>query len=153
MLSANLLGNLRKKYGQENSGTPGEPTWAYDANGKLLTQVPSTALNCQPTGNIVSAIVQSDPTHDAQDGGLNLSNSSPDANGGNFSVCVPYIYVKAWGTGMNPNDQVTSMRVSIRSEALAYNSMKATHTWLQGDADAKAKQQQNAAGQRTGPKL
>ena len=92
---------------------------------KLLTQVPNVALNCQPSGNIGSAIT-ADPTHDAQDGGLNLSNTVTDALGSSLSsACVPYVYAKAWGTGTTPNDQITAMRVSIRSEALAYNSVRA----------------------------
>jgi hypothetical protein len=154
VLASNLLGNFRKKYGQENSGTPGAPTWVYDSNGKLLTQVPGLALSCQPTENISSVIVGGDPTHDAQDGGLTLANTVTDTNGSNAaSNCLPYVYVRALGVGLNPSDQVVQMRVSIRSGALAYSSIKATHNWLQADADGKAKQQQDAARQRTGPKL
>jgi hypothetical protein len=154
VLASNLMDSFRKKYGQENAGNPGEPIWVYDANGKLLTQVPNAALNCQPSGNVISVIEQSDPTHDAQDGGLNLSTSVPDnVNLGRSSGCIPYLYVEAWDTGVRPNEQITQFRVSIRSGALTYNSLTATHNWLQAEADAKAKQQQDAASQRKGPAL
>lgn len=153
VLASNLMDSLRKKYGQENSGNPGDPTWVYDANGKLLTQVPNPAVNCQPTGNVDSFIVQGDATHDAQDGGLNLSNTVDQLGVGLTSGCVPYIYAKAWGIGVTPNDKVVQMRVSIRSGALTYNSIKATHNWLQAEADAIKNKNDRDAARRAGPKL
>ena len=155
VLASNLMNNFRQKYGQENSGNPGGPTWVYDSNGKLLTQVPNAALNCKPTGNLSSYIVQSDLTHDAQDGGINLSNTVDGQGTGSALTpgCVPYLYAEAWGTGVTPNDKVTAMSVSIRSGALTYNSMKSTHGWLQAEADAIRKKQDADAAGRSGPKL
>ena len=155
VLASNLMSSFRQKYGQENSGSPGGPTWVYDSNGKLLTQVPNAAVNCKPTGNVDSYVVQGDSTHDAQDGGIDLSNTVDGQGVGSpiTSGCVPYLYAEAWGTGVTPNDKVYTLRVSIRSGALTYNSMKSTHGWLQAEADAiKKKQDEDAAG-RAAPKL
>lgn len=152
VLASNLMDSLRKKYGQENAGSPENPTWLYDSNGKLLTQARNT--DCQPQKDLASVIVPSDLTHDAQDGGINLSNTVDNLNLGlTANNCVPYLFVRASGTGVAPNDKVFAMTVWIRSGALTYNSMKATHNWLQSEADAiKKKQDADAAG-RKGPKL
>jgi hypothetical protein len=147
------MSSLRQKYGQENSGFTGNPLWIYDGNGKLLTQVPNVAPDCQPKGNDASAIVPNDLTHDS--GTLNLSDTVPDnANLGLSSAeCVGYFYAEAWNIGTTPNEKVGGMLVSIRSGALTYNSMKSTHNWLQSEADAINKQQDGAAATRPGPKL
>jgi hypothetical protein len=45
------------------------------------------------------------------------------------------------------------MTVMIESPALMYASRKNTHDWLQAQHDAMIKRQQDAANQRSAPKL
>jgi phosphoribosyl-AMP cyclohydrolase len=45
------------------------------------------------------------------------------------------------------------MTVTMESGALMYMSRKATHAWLQAEADGKSKQESDAAGARSAPKL
>ena len=45
------------------------------------------------------------------------------------------------------------MRMSIKSGALMYNSLKSTHNWLQSEADAIQKKQDSDAAGRAAPKL
>ncbi len=68
---------------------------------------------------------------------------------------MPVLFANARpvGEGIAPNTQLVQMWAVIASGALKYNSMKATHDWLQAEADSKAKQQEDAAKSRTGPKL
>ncbi|HEX3107306.1 MAG TPA: hypothetical protein VHQ22_22920 [Terriglobales bacterium] len=155
VLSSNLLGSLRKKYGQENSGSPDQPVWVYDSNGKLLSQVSGTQASCGPGGNLTDVGNQflGDPTtHDARET-ISLASTGSVLQNSLTPACLQYGYVQAWPLGPTPNTQVIQMNVAIRSGALVYGSVKGTHDWLQAEADAKAKQDQNAASQRSGPKL
>lgn len=155
VLSSNLLGALQKKYGEENSGSPDERLWVYDSNGKLLSQVSGTETSCGPGGNLIGVGNQflGDPTsHDARET-ISLGSTASVLQNSLTPACLQYGYVQAWPLGPTPNTQVIQMNVAIRSGALVYASTKATHDWLQAEADAKAKQDQNAASQRSGPKL
>lgn len=151
VLASNLMDGIHKKYGQENSGSPGGPVWVYDSNGKLLTQVPN--VSCQPNNSLSSVIVPSDLTHDAQDGGISLSDTVDNSGIGLTPDCVPYLYAQAWGTGLTPNDKITALTISIWSGALRYDSLKSTHKWLQSEADAIQKKQNSDAAGRAGPKF
>lgn len=155
VLSSNLGAALRKKYGQENSGSPDQPVWVYDSNGKLLTRMSGTETSCGPGGNLygVGSQFLGDPTiHDARET-ISLDSTATILRNSLTPDCLQYGYTEAWGLGATPNTQVGQMTVAIRSGALVYSSTKATHDWLQAEADAKAKQDQNAASQRSGPKL
>lgn len=155
VLSSNLVGALRKKYGQENAGSPAQPVWVYDLNGKLLSRFSGTETNCGPGGNLndVGNQFLGDPTiHDARET-ISLDSTATILRNALTPACLQYGYAEVWGLGTTPNSQVVQMTVAIRSGALIYNSMKATHDWLQAEADAKAKQEQDAASQRSGPKL
>jgi hypothetical protein len=57
------------------------------------------------------------------------------------------------GSSFAPNSQQIQMTVTMESGGLIYASSKATHDWLQSEADAKAKQDDGAAAGRSGPKL
>jgi hypothetical protein len=93
--------------------------------------------------------------------GVNLSNTADSQQVALLTVpeagpdCVPLVWVAARGVGEGfaPNSQQTMMTVTMESGALMSMSRKATHAWLQAEADAKAKQQEDAAKARTGPKL
>ena len=118
VMSSTLMDSFRKKYGQENSGSPGGPIWAYDSTGKLLAQVPNAAINCQPTGNVDSLIVPSDLTHDAQDGGINLSNTGDNLNSGLTSATCPPVSLML-GLGAPGSVRTTrSLQCECRSKAV-----------------------------------
>jgi hypothetical protein len=152
VMASNLLESLRKKYGQENFAYSDQRVWVYDVNGKLLTRVPVPQSNCNPGGELPRG--GGDPQRDYGQIDLNLTS---EGQGGPESspACVPVLFANARpvGEGIAPNTQLVQMWAVIASGALKYNSMKATHDWLQAEADSKAKQQEDAAKSRTGPKL
>jgi hypothetical protein len=69
--------------------------------------------------------------------------------------CKPLVWVAARGVGEGfaPDAQQTMMTVTMESGALMYMSRRATHAWLQAEADGKRKQEDDAAAKRTAPKL
>jgi hypothetical protein len=164
VMASNLLDSLHKKYGQNNYSYGGDALgWVYDSNGKLLTRVSSPQGICAgdgyatgvpgggpipPQGGETGAGVSLSNTTDPSNPALtNLPEAGPD--------CVPVVWVVASnvGEGVPPNSQVTEMRVTMESGALMYMSRKATHAWLQAEADGKAKQENDAAARRSGPTL
>lgn len=152
LVSTTVMDGLRKKYGQENFGSPGGPRWVYDANGRLLARVSSPdQASCAPQKDLGSYLV-ADPTLDAHET-INLADTADNTNLGLTPACFGYLYALADGTGTSPNDQVFQIRVQIRSGALVYGSMKATHNWLQSEAGAIQKKSDSGAAQRPAPKL
>jgi hypothetical protein len=88
-----------------------------------------------------------------------LDTTSPNYLGAGNNIdlpgCVPYVAFVARGVAEEtpPNAQLGQLTEVLQSGALVYNSNKATYNWLKAEADAKAKQQEDAAKARTGPKL
>ena len=64
-------------------------------------------------------------------------NSGVAFNSERRAVCQPYAFVMA---NVLLHDLNTNMMVTIQSPGLFYVSWKATHDWLQKQADAKIKQ-------------
>ena len=83
------------------------------------------------------------------------STSATQAGPDKAAVCVPLVFVAASNVGSSvaPNSQQIQMTVTMESGALMYDSTVSTHNWLQSEADAKSKQQNDAAAARSGPKL
>lgn len=157
--ASNLLDALRKKYGQDNYVPVGSHrAWVYDSAGKLLTNVSGPQGGCVSDA-IASSIAGAGPTdHDpARDvSNINLDNTN-EATGSaeTKAACVPIVFVAAFGVGPSyaPNSPQLRMEVTLESGALIHDSRKATHDWLQAKADRLKKQSDDAAKQRTGPKL
>jgi hypothetical protein len=161
--ASTLLQSLRKKYGQENytSTTTG---WVYDSNGKLLTRVSNLQGICAGDGwasGVPGGGLGPAPPPGETGVGINLSNTTDPENRELLTVpeagpdCMPLVWVGASGVGEDvaPNTQQHSMTVMMESGALMYMSRKATHAWLQAEADAKTKHDDNAAAGRSAPKL
>jgi len=153
-MASTLLESLRKKYGQYNFSQTGPLAWIYDLNGKLPARLPNTAASCasQEALPLGSGEPQSDY------GQISVETTAPNRLAGNdinTPACVPYVAFVARGIAEEtpPNSQLTQMTTILQSGALVYNSGRATYNWLKAEADAKAKQQEDAAKARTGPKL
>jgi len=158
VMASNLVESLRKKYGQANSEGN---MWVYDSNGKLLTRVGNPQETCAHDGMATGVAGGGSGPHPppGETGvGVNLSNTSnsqayalPEAG----SDCVPLVWVVARGLSEDvaPNSQQSSLTVTMESGALMNMSLKATHAWLQAEADAKIKQEDDAAAGRSAPKL
>ena len=90
-------------------------------------------------------------------GQISLDTTRPETlpRGINSPACVPYVAFEARGVAEEtpPNSQLVMLTTTLQSGALVYNSGRATYNWLKAEADAKAKQQEDAAKARTGPKL
>jgi hypothetical protein len=160
VMASNLLQSLRKKYGQDNYSGGAGIGWVYDSNGKLLTRVSNAQGICAGNGLATGVPGGGSGPHPppGETGvGVNLSNTAdsqeavPEAG----PDCVPLVWVAARGVGEDiaPNFQQTSMTVVMESGALMSMSRKATHAWLQAEADAKSKQENDAAARRSAPKL
>jgi hypothetical protein len=161
--ASNLVEALRKKYGQESYSDGGRRVWIFDASGKQVTRVPTADERlCMPSTTLRDFPNSNIPTPDdlARDGGtLDLAATTLDDHqigiSERLSICRPYTFVESYGIGEDiaPNTLMRDMTVTMQSGALMYNSRKATHDWLQGQADALIKQQKDAAAKRSAPKL
>jgi hypothetical protein len=160
VMAANLLQSLRKKYGQDNVAVAGDSIgWVYDSNGKLLTRVSSPQAVCAGDGyanGVPGGQAVPHPPPGESGASVSLTSTSDTQRGQETKpVCAPLVWVVAHGVGerVAPNYQQTEMTVSMESGGLAYMSIVATHNWLQAEADAKIKQQNDAAAGRSAPKL
>jgi hypothetical protein len=155
VMASTLLESLRKKYGQYNFSQNGPLAWVYDLSGKLPARLPNTAAHCASPGGELP-IGAGEPQADY--GQISLDTTSPNYVAGNTidsPGCVPYVAFVARGVAEEtpPNAQLGQLTTTLQSGALVYNSGRATYNWLKAEADAKAKQQEDAAKARTGPKL
>jgi hypothetical protein len=162
VMASNLLGSLRKKYGQDNMDDGNYRGWVYDNNGKLLTRTLSSLEKGGCVGDAVaSSVAGGGPAdHPAGETGVNIDVNSTNVAQAGFDperapVCVPLVFAAASSVGSSfaPSSQQVQLTVILESGALMYNSTKATHDWLQTQLDAKNKQQIDATKQRTGPAL
>lgn len=159
--ASTLIDALRKKYGQDN--VPGGPrAWVFDSGGKLLTRrltpqeracVPATPYGGWGFGGGLMPTAD-DITHDAP-GEISLFTTSMQPSPELAEVCRPFTIAMNDGLGESvaPDAQMTKMIMTIQSPAVLYASRKATHDWLQSQHDGKAKSQDDAAHQRSAPKL
>jgi hypothetical protein len=158
VMASNLVESLRKKYGQANSQGN---MWVYDSNGKLLTRVSGLQATCAHDG-MAAGVAGGGPGPTPPPGetgvGVNLSNTSNSQ--GYFRSeagpdCVPLVWVVAreLSEDVAPNSQQSSLTVTMESGALMNMSLKATHAWLQAEADGKMKQDEKAAAERSAPPL
>ena len=156
LMASTLLESLRKKYGQYNFSQNGPLAWIYDLSGKLPARVPNTAGACTSAEGNGLPRGSGEPQSDY--GQISLDTTSPNNVGGNTidtPGCVPYVAFVARGIAEEtpPNAQLTQLTTTLQSGALVYNSGRATYKWLKAEADAKAKQQEDAAKARTAPKF
>jgi hypothetical protein len=156
VMASTLLESLRKKYGQDNFSQNGPLAWIYDLSGKLPARVPNTAGSCTSAEGNGLPRGSGEPQSDY--GQISLDTIAPDRLAGNdinTPGCVPYVAFVARGIAEEtpPNAQLTQLTTTLQSGALVYNSGRATYNWLKAEADAKAKQEEDAARARTGPKL
>ena len=163
VMASTLLQSLRKKYGQENY-TATVTGWVYDSNGKLLTRVSNLQGICAHSGyasGVPGGGSGPHPPPGETGAQINLSNTTDPQNVALLSVpeagpdCMPLVWVTASsvGEGVAPNSQVTMLTVTMESGALMYASRRATHDWLQAEADGKLKKQEDDAAKRAAPKL
>lgn len=162
VMVSNLLDSLRKKYGQDNLDDGGIRAWVYDSNGKLLTRSLSSLEKggCVGDGAAMGIAGGGPADHPSGESGVNIDLESTGFTPGRTdperaAVCLPLVYAAASnvGSSFGPGSQQAYMTVTLESGALMFNSTKATHDWLQAQLDAKVKQQNDAAKQRTGPQL
>ena len=155
VMASTLLESLRKKYGQENFSQADTSAWVYDLNGKLLSRLG----NAQPCigMDVVNGGLPRGTGEPGDYRQISLDTTAPNRlpRRVNSSACVPYVafVAHAVGEGIAPNSQLVMLTTTLQSGALVYNSGRATYNWLKGEADAKAKEQEDAAKARTGPKL
>ena len=157
-----LIQALQKKYGQENVPRAGARYWVFDNTGKLLTRqlaqpenicldAPYPGFPFQGGGQMPSA---SDVL--ADQGVINLANTTAEQTPAvSWPICRPLTIAMGFGLGQNtaPNQMMTNMVVAVESPALLHAAYKSTHDWLQSQLDAKNKQLDDAARQRSAPKL
>jgi len=168
-LSANLVSGLEKKYGAEYPG-PDPRAWLYDASGKVVTAQSEAAKWCASGQNMTlvrdsggwagTAHGGSYPEQGRDDGSMNIDSFAiiqrdligvPQAPQLGEAPCMPYTLVTSDMYMSNgPNMQKTSVFVRMASGGLIYAAQRATHDWLQAEADAKVKAAHDAAAQRTG---
>jgi hypothetical protein len=160
VMASNLLDSLHKKYGQDNAAVAGDSIgWVYDSNGKLLTRVSSPQAVCAGDGyanGVPGGQALPHPPPGESGASVSLTSTSDTQRGQETKpVCAPLVWVVAHGVGESvaPNYQQTEMTVTMGSGGLAYMSIVSTHNWLQAEADAKIKQQNDAAAGRSAPKL
>ena len=166
VVASNLLDALRKKYGQENFSNGVSRDWIYDSSGKLLTRaVTSAERACVPESTTIGFPNEAPPSPDdviqGNGGTITLATTSLNETSTGLmaperrAICRSFVVVGDYGLGTDvaPNMKMNKLDVTIQSGALLYNSQKATHDWLQADADAKNKKQDDAAAGRSGPKL
>jgi len=154
VMASTLLESLRKKYGQYNFSQTGPLAWIYDLSGKLPARLPNTAASCASLEEL--PLGSGEPQRDY--GQISVDTTAPnrlEGNNINTPGCVPYVAFVARGVAEEtpPNTQLTQLTTTLQSGALVYNSGRATYNWLKAEADTKAKQQEDAAKARTGPKL
>jgi hypothetical protein len=155
VMASNLVQSLRKKYGQDNYGGD---MWVYDSNGKLLTRVGNPQETCAHDGMAAGVPGGGSGPHPppGESGvGVNLSNTVNSQVVEAGPDCLPLVWVVAREVGEDvaPNSQLSSLTVTMESGALMNMSLRATHAWLQAEADAKIKQENDAAAGRSAPKL
>jgi len=148
VMASNLLDSLHKKFGIENNSMGDETYWFYDSHGKILARDPNSS--CMPR----SIAGSMDPTHEAA--AVNWLNTSENNGNGSdeyTASCMPHLYAVAMGVGptISPNRQIMEIKTAISSGALLAGSTRATHQWLQAEAEVKARQQQTDAGHRSVP--
>jgi len=154
LMASTLVESLRKKYGQYNFSSNGPLAWIYDLSGKLPARLPNNAAYCASAEELPRG--SGEPQVDY--GHISVDTTAPNRLGGgniNTPDCVPYVAFVARGVAEEtpPNSQLTQLTTFLQSGALVYNSGRATYNWLKAEADTKAKQQEDAAKARTGPKL
>lgn len=163
VVASNLLNALRKKYGQEKSPAQRSAIWMFDSAGKTVSRPLQQSETICLSVNLFAGLGgwagglpgPADMGRDAPTQ-LNVSGLAlDDINSGIPPVCRPFVMAAAdpLGEGTPPNEQMAQMTVSVYSSGLLYGSRKAAHDWLQAKADAKTRQQEDAAKARTAPKL
>jgi len=156
VVASTLINGLRKKYGQE---VPAPMlTWVFDTAGKPITRpLTGAAGACVPTAgtdNGVDGLPSGEPGHDLAIE-ISLTTTRPDGADQRTAACSSFSFATAnpLGEATPPNMQITRFMVTVQSGALLYGSRKANHDWLQAKADAKSRQQEDAAKARTAPKF
>jgi hypothetical protein len=154
-MASTLLESLRKKYGQENFSQADTSAWVYDLNGKLLSRLG----NAQPCigMDVVNGGLPRGTGEPGDYREISLDTTAPNTlpRGVNSLACVPYVafVANAVGEGIAPNSKLVMLMTTLQSGGLVYNSGRATYNWLKAEADAKAKELEDAAKARKGPKL
>jgi hypothetical protein len=159
VVAANLLDALRKKYGPES--LQGIATsWVFDATGKLVSRpLRAEERSCLPNGARFGWNGMPQPEHMDRVYPTGVTRAHLEGvgldRGETSSACRPFVIVEAYPFSENlpPAQQLGSMTVLAQSPALLYGSGKAALDWIKAKADAKAKQQEDAAKARSAPKL
>jgi hypothetical protein len=163
-LAGNLTAEMDKKYGPEYPPAPNSNgqmrVWVYDQSGKPVTSRSPVIDRCTssdmgPMGQQRDFAAQNanqpDPNGTRELSAVSYKNAQ--VNYAPAAECTPYSWVKAHSlfTTQNPDTQLIQILVSVTSGGLNYAAFRSTSDWLQGEAQARAQAQQNAAGARTGP--
>jgi hypothetical protein len=156
VVGSTLLDALRKKYGQE-SPQGLHSMWVFDVAGKPVSRpLEGPEGDCIPTDPRLGLPWGGVPGPQAVEGvsPVPLSAARLDQDG-NPAACRPFAFVVAYPLGQHipPNQQTDHLIVSVQNSGLLYGSRKATRDWLTAKADAKTKQQEDAAKARSAPKL
>ncbi len=156
VMASTLLESLRKKYGQYNFSDKGPLTWIYDLSGKLPARVVNTAAPCTAVDGENGELPRGSGGP-GDYGQISLDTTRPETlpRQINSPACVPYVAFVARGVAEEtpPNSQLSQLTTTLLSGSLVYNSGRATYNWLKAEADAKAKELEDAAKARKGPKL
>ncbi len=164
VVASTLLGALEKKYGQEIVAEAYTRAWVFDASGKLLTRrLTQPEHSCfSGTGFDAFGYGSGIPGPAAPGAAVSDSPSPIDlsSTGANLSrekglTCSALTFAMEYGIGEGtlPDTQMPSITVAIDSPALLYASRQSTRDWLQAQREAKARRQDDAAEQRSAPKL
>ena len=156
VVASNLLGALRKKYGQESlQGI--YSTWVFDSAGKPISRpLQRDEVGCLPNGPHFGWQGGMPSSQDMdRDAPTQLSIAQLGYDDLERASTCPFGIVVGSPLGQNtpPTQQLGGMTVLVQSPPLLYGSGKAAHDWLKAKADARAKQQEDAAKARSAPKL
>lgn len=165
VVASTILDALRKKYGTENRPTPaGADWWVYGPDGKLLTRQLTGAEDrtCFSPADMLGGTTDvTDFSHlVSQHEGIaqrpdEIPLTDPEQSAWVSSVCRPLTLALEYGFGEDspPDAKMITTAVAIASPALIYAGRKNLHDWIQGKIDARQKQLDDAAKQRSAPKF
>lgn len=163
VLASNLISALEKKYGETGFVHGNSREWAFAGAAKPVTRLSPALQSCLPAGPLDGFEWGGGAMPNAGDvltDAVGISLSTTDPLSGYHSPqrdaqCSPYTMVETdnLGEGTRPDAKMSSMTVTIQSPALMYASARATREWLESKANGKQKQLDDAAKDRSAPKL
>jgi hypothetical protein len=149
VMASVLIEAAEKKYGKENLNANNSLYWIFDASGKLSGFSWQSGSLPAPGDDLVRPAPEP----------VNLSTTTTDINQGGLTervaTCQGVTIFQAFELGGNvsPNTRKATMETTLQSGSLLYMSRPAAHEWIQAKQNALKKGADDAAKQRSAPKM